>query len=318
MVLKTLSYYNLEKREWFNKMIEDNTVIHKYQNITIKYDQLDTLRLPITEPFVLTVEWDGVKYEFLIRIKENSSHLLVLGSGAMIFQANQVGQPVRPPYFQRHSWIDDFEDSVIYYNDPTLYLGDILVGWGQGTSDRFYLKDIATILTKFIEKIGVSPKNVLFYGSSAGGFMSLILAGFIKDSTALVNSPQTCLTRWLKVPVQQVFDLSYPGLSEQEIMKLFPERINVIKFYNHIKYVPKIYYLQNAACIYDVTNHLIPFLSGLQNMDEGCVVNKVKVDLYYYKEPGPAVLPELGGHGALGKQETIDYINQVKNLQFWI
>ncbi|WP_220129301.1 glycosyl transferase family 2 [[Anoxybacillus] calidus] len=294
-------------------MIEDNTVIHKYQNITIKYDQLDTLRLPVTEPFVLTVEWDGVKYEFLIRIKENSPHLLVFGAGGI----NPVGPRVGPPYFQRHSWMNDFEDSVIYYNDPTLYLGDILAGWGQGTKDRFYLKDIATILTKLIQKIQINPKNVLFYGSSGGGFMSLILAGFIKDSIALVDCPQTCITRWFFKPVvQSVLNVSYPNLSEQEVTKLFPERIDVIKFYNHIKYVPKIYYLQNVTCIHDVNNHLIPFISNLKYMDEGCVVNKVKVDLYYDKQPGHKDFPELAGHGALGKKETIDYINHVKNLQF--
>jgi hypothetical protein len=319
MIWKPLSYYHLEKRECFGKMIEDNTVINKYQNITFKYDQLDFLRLPIAQPFVLTVEWNGVKYEFLIRIKENSPHLLVFGAGAIVVQATPGGPPVRPPYFQRHSWMNDLEDSVIYYNDPTLYLGDIPAGWGQGTKDRFYLKDIAAILTKIIQKIQINPKNVLFYGSSCGGFMSLMLAGFIKDSIALVDCPQTCVTRWLIKPVvQSVLNVSYPNLSEQEVMKLFPERIDVIKFYNHIKYVPRIYYLQNVTCIHDVTDHLIPFISNLKYMDKDCVVNKVKVDLYYDKQPGHKDLPELAGHGALGKKETIDYINQVKNLQFWI
>ncbi|WP_245629066.1 glycosyl transferase family 2 [Alicyclobacillus shizuokensis] len=279
--------------------------IDQYQKITVDYDLLSTLDLPIAIPFVLTVNWNGVKFEFLIKINVNSPNLLVFSSGAMVTKVNL-------PYFQRHSWIYDFEDSMIYYNDPTLYLGDIPLGWGQGTWDRFYLKDIATILTKLIGKIGVNQQNVLFYGSSGGGFMSLILAGYIRDSTALVNCPQTCLTKWLEIPVQNVFNLSYPSLSIQEVLKVFPERINVIKFYNHIKYVPKIYYLQNAACEYDMTNHVIPFLSDLQFMEDGCVVNKVIVDLYYDKQPGPAILPALGGHGALGKYETINYINQVK------
>jgi hypothetical protein len=232
-----------------------------------------------------------------------------MGSGAM----NYLEKRINPPYIERHSWVNDLEDSIIYYSDPTLYLGDhLLVGWGQGTIDRFYIKDIAAILEKLIAKTQISPSNVLFYGSSAGGFMALILAGYIKESVALVNSPQTCLTKWLKTPVKQVFELSYPKLSEQEIMSLYPERINVMKFYKHIKYVPKVYYLQNAYCELDMVDHVIPFIEGLQKMGAGCVVNPVKLDLYYIVRPGPAILPAIGGHGALEKTDTIKYINKVK------
>lgn len=284
-------------------------MIENYPQKVIQYAQLDTFQFTSNDPFVLIVEWDGVKFEFLIRIKENSPYLLIMGSGAMNFYEKKV----KPPFFQRHSWMNSLTDSVIYYNDPTLYLGDhLLVGWGQGTKDRFYLKDIATILEKLIEKINILHKNVLFYGSSAGGFMSLILAGYIKESIALVNSTQTCLTKWLKVPVMQVFTLSYPGLSMEEVLEQFPERINVINFYNYIKYVPNIYYLQNAYCEIDVNDHVIPFIQGLQKMGSGCIVNKVKFDFYYIVQPGPAIRPDLGGHGALGITDTIKCINKVK------
>jgi hypothetical protein len=270
---------------------------------------LDLALLPLAQPFILTVEWNGVKFEFLMNIKPNTSNLLILGSEGM----DQTKARILP-YFQRHSWINDFEDSTIYYNDPTLYLGDhLLLGWGQGTRYRFYLQDIAAILTKLIQKIGMDPNNVLFYGSSGGGFMSLILAGYIRGSMAIVNSPQTCLTKWLPVPVQDVFNLAYPRLTQEEIMNLYPERINVIKFYNQIKYVPKILYLQNVYCEYDVVGHLLPFIEGLQKIEDGSFVNNVTVELYYDKQPGPAVMPEIGGHGALGKYETLNYINQSKN-----
>lgn len=278
-------------------------------NVVLHYDKLDSFIFTTTDPFILTVEWEGIKYEFLIRMKANSSHLLIMGSGAM----NLYEKRIKPPYFQRHSWMKSLNESVIYYNDPTLYLGEhLLVGWGQGTKDRFAIKEIGEILHKLILKSKIPPKNTIFYGSSAGGFMSLILAGYIKDSIALVNSPQTCLSKWLQTPVKQVFELSYQTSSIDEVMKLFPERINVIKFYQSIKYVPKIYYLQNAYCEYDIKGHVIPFIDGLQKMGSGCVVNPVKLDLYYIVQPGPVILPALGGHGALGTVETIKYINKVK------
>jgi len=285
-------------------------MLENYPKVTIPYSQLGGFRYSSNEPFILTVEWDGVKFDFLIRIRERSSHLLILGSGAGTMD-NEKRVPT--PYFQRHSWINDFEDSVIYYNDPTLYFSDkLLLGWGQGTKDRFYLKDIAAILEKLIEKTQIQKNKVIFYGSSGGGFMSMILAGYIKESAALANGPQTCLTKWLPYPVQQVFDFSYPGMTFAEVLSKYPDRINLIEFYKSIKYVPKIYYLQNAYCELDIKDHVIPFIEGLQKMGSGVTVNKVKFDFYYLVQPGPAVLPAIGGHGALGKIDTIKYINKVK------
>ncbi|MFQ6583365.1 hypothetical protein [Priestia megaterium] len=114
-------------------------MLDQYEKITSTYKKLDELQLPFNRPVLVAVEWNGVLFEFLVRLKKESSHLLVFGSGGGASQE----MPAGPPYFQRHSWMNEFQDSIIYYNDPTLYLGKVSLAWGQGTSDRFYLKDIA-------------------------------------------------------------------------------------------------------------------------------------------------------------------------------
>ncbi|MGE6593453.1 glycosyl transferase family 2 [Bacillus mycoides] len=264
------------------------------KKVNILYEQLEEIHFIITEPFLLNIEWNAVNYEFVIRIQPESPNVIILGSGA---SENQ-----QPPIFQRYTWMEDFEDSLIFYNDPTLYLGEINLGWGLGTIGRHYLNEIAIILEEIINKIHVTKENVLFYGSSGGGFMSLILAGYIKGSLALVNNPQTILTNWYTEPIKQVFNLSYPNLSIEEIEKLFAERINVIAFYNKIKYVPHIYYLQNIAAEFDMKNHLEPFVTGLQQIDENCNINRVKVDLYFDKHLG---------HIPLAKNKIMYYINLI-------
>lgn len=269
--------------------------LKQFKRIDIKFNQIEEMAIITSEPFLLNVQWDEVSYEFLIRVKQKSPNVIILGSGA---SENQ-----HPPIFQRYTWMEEFDDSLIFYNDPTLYLGNINLGWGQGTIERFYLKEIAIILEKLIQKLNVANENILFYGSSGGGFMSLILAGYIKESCALVNNPQTILTNWYKDAFTQVFNISYPNLSLEEINNLFAERINVIAFYNQIKYVPRIYYLQNIAAEFDMKNHLEPFVEGLQQIDENCHVNPVKIDLYFDKS---------SGHIPLEKNKILRYINFIK------
>lgn len=96
--------------------------INQLRNINISYEQLEGIYFNMEEPFLLSVEWQGINYEFIIRMKLQSK-TYYFGFGASEKQS--------PPIFQRYTWIKDFEESVIFYNDPTLYLGEISLGWGK-------------------------------------------------------------------------------------------------------------------------------------------------------------------------------------------
>lgn len=129
--------------------------------------------------------------------------MLILGSGAIDPQKHSL------PVFQRHSWADEIASSTIFYNDPTLYLGNINIGWGQGNENHFYLESISAIIEKMTEILNIKPENITFYGSSAGGFSSLFLSGLIKGSTALVNNPQTVVFNYYQTHVQKMLEVSY-------------------------------------------------------------------------------------------------------------
>ncbi|WP_218276407.1 hypothetical protein, partial [Pseudomonas sp. FW305-BF6] len=86
---------------------------NKYENIHTTFEKIDEINLTSRTPFILTVNWDNVKYEFLIRANSSSNELLVFGSGAY------DPAKMKPPIFQRHSWTEHFDSNMIYYNDPT-------------------------------------------------------------------------------------------------------------------------------------------------------------------------------------------------------
>lgn len=270
----------------------------KFKKLHINYDEIIDTNFIYEEPFLLCVEWESVNFEFFVRLKKNSKGLLVLGSGAY------DSATMKPPVFQRHSWMEHFDDdSLIYFNDPTLYLGKINIGWGQGSINRFYLKDIADILTKILSKMDIEHNKVLFYGSSAGGFMSLVLAGLLKGSIALVNNPQVIVTNFFASHVNSLFQASYPELTVEDITTKYKHRLNILEFYKDIKYYPEIYYLQNLACVHDIENQLEPFIKGLKSIQKDTLINNLHLELYHNEQQG---------HNPLGLEETIRYIRLVK------
>jgi hypothetical protein len=65
--------------------------------------------------------------------------------------------------------------------------------------------------------------------------------------------------------------------------------------------------LQNIAAEFDMKNHLNPFITGLQQINENCIVNQVKVDLYFDKHLG---------HIPLEKNKILYYINLLKRKKW--
>jgi hypothetical protein len=147
--------------------------------------------------------------------------------------------------------------------------------------------------------MGIENKDVIFYGSSAGGYMSMVLAGFFQESRALVNNPQTIVSNYYVRHVNNLFDVTMPGINKEEIIKQYKDRLNIIDFFKKINYVPKIYYLQNITCSHDMNNHFNPFVHELRDIAETSNFNSIIFDLYLDKEKD---------HNPLDLEETIQYI----------
>ncbi|RCW77400.1 glycosyl transferase family 2 [Saliterribacillus persicus] len=268
-------------------MLEDTPIIE------VNEEELNTFKIPLDTHFRLIVLINSVKYEYFIRLKSKSEKLLILGSGA--YKPSAMSLPV----FQRHSWIDDLDDSMIFYNDPTLYLDRLMLGWGFGDRDTHYLEKISEIINIIKDRINIQNENMFFYGSSAGGFMSLILAASIKGATAIVNNPQTIFTNYHEVHINKLLRLF--DINKEDMETIYKDRTNVVEYFKHVSNIPKIFYMQNALVEHDVDNHLKPFINQLKDIDENITLNKIKLELYFnYKL----------GHNPVSKSETIDYIRK--------
>lgn len=274
-------------------------VLTLYNRQEISSEYLDHLSLDFKEPAILTVNKNHIKYDFLLRTDKESPFLFVLGSGA--YNSKEFA----PPVFQRHSWVNEFKGNVIYYNDPTLYLRDINLGWGQGTKEEYYLENIAEIIAELASKMRIENNKILFYGSSAGGFMSLMLAGYLNGSSAFVNNPQTIVPNYFKSHVQAMYEASYPDLNVNEIISKFNKRLDVTAYYQSIKSIPNIYYLQNAACQHDMENHFEPFLRKIHALLQEEGSGQLVTNLYW---------DEDSQHNPVSKELTLRYLDIVTDL----
>ena len=46
-------------------------MLDQYEKITSTYEKLDELQLPFDKPVLVGIEWNGVLFEFLIRLKKS-------------------------------------------------------------------------------------------------------------------------------------------------------------------------------------------------------------------------------------------------------
>ncbi|EQB38120.1 hypothetical protein M948_05975 [Virgibacillus sp. CM-4] len=266
-------------------------MFEEYTKVTV--ENLDNLNIEDNTPTYLTVLLDGVPFEFLVNIKSDSNNMIVFGSGAY------DSQKMKPPIFNRFSWKDTFDCSTIFYNDPTLYLGDINLGWGYGTQNRHYLSEISNIIRRIRNNVGISNKNILFFGSSGGGFMSLMLSAMIKGSRSFVNNPQTVITNYYKSHVSNLHKVVYGNDQNNRFVN---NRSNVTELFKRLESVPEVFYAQNMACKHDMDNHVFPFLKGLNSLKDRVFNNKVT--MYYYSD-------KEQGHNPLDNKTTIRLIKRI-------
>lgn len=46
-------------------------MLDQYEKINSTYDKIDELQLPFDKPVLVAIEWNGVLFEFLVRLKKS-------------------------------------------------------------------------------------------------------------------------------------------------------------------------------------------------------------------------------------------------------
>ncbi|XZJ14952.1 glycosyltransferase [Clostridium perfringens] len=266
-----------------------------YPEYTIKYCDLNNISIKNDTMYVLRVLKDNVPYEYLINRKSNSDKLIVFNNGAI------AGGNVNVPVFQRHSWANKIKTSSVFCMDPTIYIDDYLqTGWGVGKNENYYLENSSLILKTIIEKMNISLDNTVIYGTSAGGYLSIIMGIYLKGAKVVADNAQLDTTRWIfKEALDSVITFCFDNVSDSLKYK---ERFSIIEAFKKSGYVPKIYLHVNLCSVADNSTQLIPFLYSMEESNDILGYNDIEVILHYEKEKG---------HNGLSYNDAIKFLYKV-------
>ncbi len=205
-----------------------------YPEVTIQEYEMDHYEIQNDRLYVLRVMKGGVPYEYLINRRSDNDKLVVFNNGAI------AEGDITVPVFQRHSWANMMKTSSVFCMDPTLYLNGFLqVGWGIGKNEDYYLENSSLILKKIIEKMGISLENTAIYGTSAGGYISIIMRIYLKGAKIIADNAQLDVRNWIyKEALTSVITFAFDNIGDALNYK---ERFSIIDAFEKHNYVPKIY-----------------------------------------------------------------------------
>lgn len=263
----------------------------------IDYYDLENYNIKKDLLYILEVKKDNVKYEYLINRKNGCDKLIVFNNGAI------AGGNVRFPVFQRHSWANILKTSSVFCMDPTLYINDLSVGWGVGKNENYYLENSSLILKKIIKKMNISLEDTVIYGTSAGGFISIIMGIFLKGATVVADNTQLDVSNWAFISaVDCVLDYCFDNIGTA---LRYPERFSVVESFIKHNYVPKIYLHVNLCSKVDNSMQLVPFLQKIETMKNVSEYNNIEITLHY---------EEKKGHDGLSQEEALNTIYKILKI----
>lgn len=253
-------------------------------------NEIDELILEDNNKIQIVYKSDYFEYNLLVFVRNSFDNLVVLSNGAVNYDRKA------PPIFMRSKWANEINGNLIYIDDPTIHGTNLNLGWGQGNNKEFALRIYSEIINKIAKLIGVDSSKTCYYGSSAGGFMSMILSSMHEGSFSVVNNPQTDVKSYHSGHSHPLLELSYGDINVPYID--FKERVNVVANFKYTSYVPKVYYIQNQYSHHDLKYHVNPFIKDMKenNLD----LEKIYFINYFDKERG---------HTPLEKSSALNSLN---------
>src|SRR5699024_9936047 len=125
------------------------------------------------------------------------------------------------------------------------------------------LESISDIIKKISLLLSYNPMDIVYYGSSAGGTMSIMLSTLHEDTRAIANNPQAYTGNYFDGKVlQKIIKELYPTQDISTVLKNNPNRFSIIECFKYHNYIPEILYIFNGESYTSLTNSM--YLSSIK------------------------------------------------------
>lgn len=214
----------------------------------------------------------------------------VPGNTALIVFLPSVRKKDIYPFYPRQSWKRDLIDryDLLFISDPFQNLEEYQPAggsWYINQDGKTFLHELAQMVNTFVDS--KKYDNVIFYGSSMGGYAAICLAFLCKDSIAIAECPQT--------------ELAKHSGSAYVLQQLnVKSNLNPLSFYN-VESQPKSITIACSINDHHLDTHVIPFVSQLKSVD-------FKFDLLTHLFASNSYNK---GHVALNKEDAISLIDNI-------
>lgn len=229
-------------------MLPRNTV--RYGQQIHEYSSLENFYRQRPQTGIITINYGGHPLD-LLHVDRGYETTIV------VFHAALVGSKIKSlPLFSGLGITKDLPANLICVADPSLRFG-IELGWFAGNSDQPLQRDLPNILRHLLSHYP-SPQQLLFFGSSGGGFASLFYGHGFPSSTIVASNPQLRLTEYNESVVNAYIQAAW-GINNLNTAPFFHD---MNKLYSG-GLSSNVLILQNAWDGHHRDRHLAPWIRSL-------------------------------------------------------
>ena len=192
------------------------------------------------------------------------------------------------PRFERVRTMSEKGRSFCTIADPTIQLDHGLkLGWYVGHDGIDPIEWIIPLVDRL--KAVAGTRQLIFVGSSGGGYAALQLSLNFPGSLAFVTDPQTVVTNYHATQVQRLLHVGFDRMSIEDATEAHSERLSAVESYSQSPPQNWVYYTQHLRDRFHVENHLRPFgqLFGLSNPAADFEADRFKLAVVERGKHGP-------------------------------
>lgn len=203
-----------------------------------------------------------------------------------------------PLQLSRFRWRESLTKyHVLALADPAMTLHSELLGGWYIHPEADLIAEMADLVSDQAKVLGLKNSDVLFYGSSLGGYGALAMASLLKGSTAIAEVPQIDVSKWtVRIAVKAIEQhILKQGFDEFRLVQ--PHKVDLRDRFRLSGFVPQFKIITNEK---DATFALQnEFMSDIKNLG-----------IPSYGVQRLDCITELSGHKALGKELVINEIDE--------